>query len=322
MGNGFHRTFGRGIRGYEGSREARGFTFVEALLVVAVLAAIIALMLPALSKTRERMRVVSCANQLKQLGIYYGLYSSDNKGFLGGCVNWGLRDCFTSVNPIDNPGQYYERSIWGQSTTALGRYGFNRPTTLCPSRTYSRYYSKLHNFTDGPFYSFTQPQPPRLWGGSMLISGWAHNYQDYWFFAGFTNYPTIDWANEKHWGVYTGPGYHWPSELQSPTVHLRQKRSPKAVLVMDRSWSQSTSFAYYTYNDIGRISSHLGKRSKFKAAVPEAAGGNNLLLDLSVAWTPLEGVIPSYLNGYKGTVFNYGRDYYRNFIVGGNLINP
>lgn len=43
---------------------------------------------------------------------------------------------------------------------------------------------------------------------------------------------------------------------------------------------------------------------------------------MSVAWTPLEGAIPSYLNGYKGTVFNYGRDYYNNFIVGGNLINP
>lgn len=306
-------------------RGNRGFTFVEALLVVAVLAVIISLMLPALNKTRERMRVVTCANQLKQLGVYYGLYSSDNRGFLGGNVVWELRDCFNSNAPTAGyNGTYYQRSPWGASTVALAKYGFNRPTTLCPSRTYSRYYSKLHDFTDNAFYSHNQPYAmrPRNWGGNMLTPSFSLNYQDYWFFAGFGNYPTVDWANEKQWGVYTGPGYAWPSELQSPTVHLRQKRSPKAVLAMDRSWCESTMFSFYGYNDIGRISSHLGKAHKAKGAVPLAAGGNNLLLDLSVAWTPLQGEMPSYLNGYKGTVFSYGRDYYRNYIVGGNLINP
>lgn len=305
-------------------RGNRGFTFVEALLVVAVLAVIISLMLPALSKTRERMRIITCANQLKQLGVYYGLYSSDNKGFLGGNVVWELRDCFNSNAPVAGyNGTYYQRSPWGTATVALARYGFDRPTTLCPGRTYSKYRNKV-GFIDNAFYSHTQPYNirPRYWGGSMLTPSYSLNYQDYWFFAGFGNYPTIDWNNELQWGVYTGPGYAWPSELQSPTVHLRQKRSPKAVLAMDRSWIRNEPFATYNYNDIGDISSHLGKASKLKGAVPLADGGNNLLLDLSVAWTSLDGDVPSYTNGYKGTVFRYGRDYYRNYFVGGNLINP
>lgn len=114
-------------------RKRGAFTLVELLVVVTILTAMLALLLPSLKAAREASRRAVCASNLHQWSIAYMGYAADN--FTQYPYNDG-KDVSWNGSIVRNFFNSYMAPL--QSNTVLGK----RTTLFCPSSAYHAWFTQ------------------------------------------------------------------------------------------------------------------------------------------------------------------------------------
>jgi prepilin-type N-terminal cleavage/methylation domain-containing protein/prepilin-type processing-associated H-X9-DG protein len=129
----------------------KAFTLIELLVVVAIIGILAALLLPALSKAKEKGRQAVCENNLHQMGIAFQLYWQDNG------------DAFPAPGSMSEYGPQPEDWIWWEqdrdvkkSAIAPQLTGFNPKVFTCPSDSIAQKLQGQGTLPNDPYrYSYS-----------------------------------------------------------------------------------------------------------------------------------------------------------------------
>lgn len=94
------------------------FTLLELLVVISIIIILISMLMPALRKTQETARGISCCNNLKQIGLVANMYAGDYSGFLP---------------PFNAPPSTYWYEVDGWLTSYLVKRSIVQQVMVCPS---------------------------------------------------------------------------------------------------------------------------------------------------------------------------------------------
>lgn len=88
-------------------RIIQGFTLVELLVVIGIIALLISVLLPALNKARQQANLINCQSNLRTIGQLFQVYSAENDAFLPAAYSQGYyttyADTLTLLNSNTHP---------------------------------------------------------------------------------------------------------------------------------------------------------------------------------------------------------------------------
>ncbi len=205
-----------------GHLKKHGFTLVELLVVIGIIAVLISVLLPALNKARDQGNIVKCASNIRQLAMALTNYAAENKGKFPPNVNSPALEWYHQ----DRLGKYLPNTVVTPSGNIAG------PIMVCPTtkdenviRTYAMnqwassisdqyVYNKTPDKRAYPGSTYN-PNPPfrgQLWGtgskGSSTLILMAERYVNIEYNGQLYTNSTIGFQGDKPGQRFLGiPGY-------------------------------------------------------------------------------------------------------------------
>jgi len=124
----------------------RGFTLIEVLVVVAIIALLVSILLPSLRTARDQAKAVACQSNIRQMGVAIQCFTADHKGYYPDAQRWltwtpwywGGKDPVEFTAPRANP-------VSGRQESWLLRYLKNPEVYLCPVDNGERFWKDAPN---------------------------------------------------------------------------------------------------------------------------------------------------------------------------------
>jgi prepilin-type N-terminal cleavage/methylation domain-containing protein len=259
------------------SRRRVGFTLIELLVVIAIIAILAGMLLPVLSKAKEKGQRIACLNNLRQISLFMQFYTDDNNDTFPAHRNQGLN--------TDDPARSLT-NWWG--TTIVG-YAQNQSNLFrCPALKGKRVDNGVSwewrfdchrvGYGENSFFLSLWPYP----SGSVSISGIQFDTKPWFKRSGIVR-PTDSFLIGDKQPYTAGGGVVWSSSLWWPNACMDFKASSsKAFEGLDAKRHKNTAIA--VFND-GH--SEPRKDDRINPPVDPGSGQAKGLIN-SRYWDPLQ----------------------------------